>query len=190
MHMCMQVCMQVCTCMCVHVCALHRSPTRCSCQGRSPVQLVPWSQGCTTLARDSHGENDGASAVAPSCVRRMQPSTGEDQTSIVATVFRTGSQAQRQCASCHECGALLAWKESNIPLLWGAGCSRDVAGGGLGHLTVSRLAVLAPTWVISASPFPAAAGSSCFLLPAPASGITACRSLCRRCCWMPKGSSA
>lgn len=46
-------------------------------------------------------------------------------------------------------GGILAWKESNLPLLWGAGCSRDVAGGGLGPLTLtmSWLAVLGDTLV-------------------------------------------
>lgn len=139
-----------------------------------------------------------------SCLRRMQPSAGGlKEWTKPPRLLEFPAQGHKPKGNVHKLppvmsGGILAWKEHNLPLFWGAGCSRDVAGGGLGPLTLTMswltvlgdsLAAFAPTWVISACPFPAAAGSFCFLLPAPASGIAACRSLCRRCCWRPKGSS-
>lgn len=179
----------------MHDCALHSRPTGCLCQGRSTVQLVPESQGYTRLARGSHEEPEGAAAVVPSCLRRMQPSAGglQERTKPPWLLWFP-AQGHKPKGNVPKLppvmsGGILAWKESKLPLLWGAGCSRDVAGGGLGplSLTMSRLAVLgdslvalAPSWGISACPFPAAVGSSCSLLPAPAWGTAACHSLGRR----------
>lgn len=181
--------------------------------GPAPDMFVPrqiycpagsWVPGLHQTGKGQPGETDGASAVVPSCLRRMQPSAGGLQERTKPPwLLQLPAQGHKPKGNMCKLppvmsGGIFAWKESNLTLLWGARCSTDVAGSGLGPhtLTMSWLAVLgdslvalAPTWMISACHFPATAGSFCFLLPAPASGIAACRSLCRRCCWRPKGSS-